>query len=104
MKEAVRFFDDMTISYTYENGWGFTNYFKGTLRITEVAARGILHEEMNIQELRDGIYMISWEDEERGFITQVIDIPNRKLMASVPIDGKVEIWSATITQFVKGKA
>lgn len=103
MTDAIKKFDGMSLSYTYENDWEFTNYFEGTTRITEVGARGILHETMAIEKLRDGIYMISWEDAEMGYITQVFDLPNKTMLASVPIEGKIEIWKAVVTQFVKGQ-
>lgn len=101
MTDALKKFNEMTLSYTYDNEWAFTNYFEGSTRITEVEVRGRLQETVAIEELRDEIYMISWEDAEMGYITQVVDLPNKRLLASVPIDGKLEIWPAVITQFEK---
>lgn len=104
MKDAVAKFNEMSLAYTYDNnGWAFTNYFEGTNRISELEVRGTLNETVAIEELRDEIYMITWEDEEMGYITQMIDLPNKKMIASIPIEGKLEIWPATITDFVKGR-
>jgi hypothetical protein len=47
----------MSLSYTYENnGWAFTNYFDGSIRITEMESRGTLREVVTIDELRDDIF------------------------------------------------
>ena len=104
MTDALSYFDQMSLSYTYENnGWSFTNFFDGHIRISEMESRGTLRETVTIEELRDEIYVITWEDEEMGPITQIVDFPNQRMLAAVPWEGKVEIWPAKITAFVKGR-
>ena len=104
MSDALSHFDKKSLSYTYENnGWEFTNYFQGNLRISEMESRGTLRENVAIEELRDGIYVIAWEDAEMGPITQIVDFPKELILAAVPWEGKVEIWPAKITAFVEGK-
>ncbi len=104
MTDALSRFNQMSLSYTYENnGWSFTNFFDGGIRISEMASRGTLRETITIEELRDEIYMITWEDEEMGVITQIVDLPKKRLLAAVPWEGKIEVWPATITAFVKGR-
>ena len=45
MKDAISIFDQMSLSYTYENnGWSFTNFFDGYMRISEMESRGTLRE------------------------------------------------------------
>jgi hypothetical protein len=74
----------MSLSYTYENnGWAFTNYFDGSIRITEMESRGTLREVVTIDELRDDIYLITWADEEMGPITQVVDFTPIEIEDSV---------------------
>lgn len=101
MTDAESHFNKKSFSYTYENnGWSFTNYFEGNIRISEMESRGTLRENVNIEELRDGIYVIAWEDEEMGPITQIIDFSKQQILAAVPWEGKVEIWPAKITAFI----
>lgn len=103
MTDATARFDQMSLSYTYENnGWSFTNFFEGNTRISEMASRGTLRETVSIEALRDEVYVIAWEDEEMGTITQVVDLPEQRILAAVPWDGKVEIWPAKITVFIEG--
>ena len=104
MTDAQAHFEKKSLSYTYENNdWSFTNYFEGNIRISEMEARGTLHESVIIEELRYEIYVITWEDEEMGPITQVIDFPQQRILAAVPWEGKIEIWPAKITAFVEGR-
>lgn len=104
MTDALSYFDKKSLSYTYNNnGWSFTNYFEGNIRISEMESRGTLRESIAIDELRDGIYVIAWEDAEMGPITQVVDFPKKRILAAVPWEGKVETWPATITAFVEGR-
>lgn len=104
MTAALSRFDQMSLSYTYENnGWAFTNYFDGSIRITEMESRGTLREVVTIDELRDDIYLITWADEEMGPITQVVDFKQERILAAVPWEGSVEIWPAKITAFVEGR-
>lgn len=101
MKDAVDFFDQKTFSYTYtNNNWSFTNYFEGVLRISDVGGdRGILRETVAIVESAPNIYVITWEDEQMGPITQVVDFNTNTLVAAIKIEGKMEIWPADITSF-----
>ena len=104
MSDALSHFDNKSLSYTYEtNGFDFTNYFDGDLRITETEARGTLRETVAIEKVRDEVYVISWLDAEVGLIVQVVDFPNQRLLASLSLEGKVEIWPAKLTGFVEGK-
>lgn len=104
MNKAVEFFNKMSLSYTYDNnGWSFTNYFDGTTRISELEARGTLHETVAIEQLRENVYVIAWEDEEMGPMSQLVDMEQEIILAAIPWEGKVEIWPAKITSFVKGK-
>ena len=104
MTDALAYFDKKSLSYTYENdGHSDTNYFEGNIRTTETESRGTLRENITIAGLRDGIYMISWQDAEMGLIAQVVDFPKKRIVAAVPVEGKVEIWHAKITAFVDGK-
>ena len=104
MKDAISVFDQKLLSYTYENnGWSFTNYFDGHIRISEVENRGILREIVTVTETSEGIYFLTWEDEEMGSLTQLIDIPKKRIFAAVPWDGKMEIWPGVISSFAEGK-
>lgn len=96
--------DKKSLSYTYENkSWSFTNYFEGKTRISEMESLSPLQETVSIEELRDGVYVIAWEDEEMGPITQLVDFPTQRILAAVPWEGKVEIWSTKITAFAERK-
>lgn len=97
--DALGVFDKKTISYTYENGWQFTNVFDGATRITDTDARGTLREHVEIRHIAAQTYCVGWTDDEMGPISQVIDLNARVLLAAVPIEGKIEMWTATITDF-----
>jgi hypothetical protein len=104
MKDAMSIFDQMSLSYTYENnGWSFTNFFDGYMRISEMESRGTLREIVTVVEISEGVYFLTWEDEEMGALTQLIDLPGNRIYASVPWNGKMEIWPGVITEFSKGK-
>lgn len=97
--DALYTFNGKTISYVYENDWAFTNVFDGSTRITKVEGRGTLREHIEIRAVAPNTYFIAWVDEEMGPITQLVDLTAQTLLASVPVDGKVEVWKATITAF-----
>ena len=97
--DALAVFDKKTISYTYENGWQFTNVFDGATRITDTEARGTLREHVEIRHIAGQTYYVGWTDEEMGPISQVIDLEAKVLLAAVPIEGKVEMWTASITAY-----
>lgn len=104
MKDAISIFDQKSLSYTYENnGWSFTNYFDGHTRISEMETRGTLRELVTVIEVSESVYFLTWEDEEMGALTQLIDLPKKRIYASVPWNGKMEIWPANITEFCDGK-
>lgn len=104
MNDAISVFDKKSLSYTYNNnGHSDTNYFDGHTRITEVEGRGTLHETVIVTEVSDGMYFLTWEDVEMGALTQLIDLTNKQIFVAVPWEGKMEIWTATITGFVEGK-
>ena len=100
MKNAISKFDKKTFTYTYtNNNWSFTNYFEGNLRISEVGERGTLRETVAICEYPDEVYVITWEDEEMGPITQVVNFKDNTLLCAVKWDGKMELWPGVITEF-----
>lgn len=79
-------FHEKTISYTYDNGWSFTNTFDGNIRISEVPGRGVLREQIEMAELRPNVYFASWIDDEMGPIAQVIDLETGTILAAIPTD------------------
>jgi len=83
--DPIAAFDGRTISYTYDNGWSFTNTFDGHLRRSSVP-RGNLEEIVQIAEVRDGLYFLSWIDDEMGLLAQVIDVHSGAVLATVPSD------------------
>ncbi len=85
MSDAISVFDGKSISYTYDNGWSFTNQFEGNLRISHVP-RGELREQVEIEQLREGLFFISWVDDEMGLLTQIIDFENNTVLAAIPTD------------------
>ena len=93
--------DGRTISYTYDNGWSFTNRFDGHLRISEVPVRGELREHIEIVQLRAGLFLASWIDDEMGLLAQIIDLENRTVLAAIPVDDDrgTEILSGSITAY-----
>lgn len=100
--DAIARFDGRTISYTYDNGWAFTNTFEGNLRITDTPRRGELREPVEIRELRPDVFLISWIDGEMGQIAQIVDLENGTLMATIPSEDDptaTEIITATIASF-----
>ena len=86
--DPITVFDGTSLSYTYDNGWSFTNSFEGHLRVTE-APRGVLREHIEVNKLRDDLYFISWVDDEMGLIGQVIDFENQTVIASIPVEGEL---------------
>lgn len=94
---AISDFDGTTISYTYENGWTFTNTFDGNDRQSNVP-RGGLHEHVEMVRLRDGLYFASWIDDEWGLLAQIIDFTTQTVLAAVPLDGspRTEILVGTL--------
>lgn len=98
ISEAIADFDGKTISYTYDNGWEFTNTFKGHIRHSSVP-RGALEEHVQVMRLRDGLYLASWIDDEMGLLAQIIDFESNTVLAAVPVDGelKTEILTGQLT-------
>ena len=97
--DPIANFDQKTISYTYDNGWSFTNTFAGHLRISEVEGRGELRERIEMVELRPGLFFASWIDDEMGLLAQTIDVTNGQVYAAIPADGDAgtEILRGTLT-------
>jgi hypothetical protein len=97
--DAIASFDNTTISYTYDNGRSFTNTFDGHTRISVVPRRGELREQVQMTELRPGLYLASWIDDEMGLLAQIIDLENDIVLAAIPVenDNGTEIISGTIT-------
>ncbi len=81
--DPITMFDGSSISYTYDNGWSFTNHFEGNLRISHVP-RGELREEVKIEQLREGLFFLSWVDDEMGLLGQIIDLETKTVLASIP--------------------
>ena len=84
---ALADFDGKSISYTYENGWSFTNTFDGSIRHSSVP-RGELHEHVEMARLRDGLYFVSWIDDEMGLLAQIIDFHAKTVLAATPVNGE----------------
>ena len=83
--DPISVFDGKTISYTYDNGWSFSNTFDGHLRISQVP-RGELREYVEMIELRDGLFFASWIDDEMGLLAQIIDFETDTVLAAIPVD------------------
>jgi phenolic acid decarboxylase len=103
--DAIASFDDTTISYTYDNGWSFTNTFDGHTRISVLPRRGEPREHVQMTELRPGVYRASWIDGEMGLLAQVIDLENHTVLAAIPVenDNGTEIINGTITSHNQGQ-
>ena len=84
--DPIARFDEKTISYTYDNGWSFTNTFDGNLRISQVPGRGVLREQIEMAELRPNLYFATWIDDEMGLIAQIIDLETGGILAAIPAD------------------
>ena len=100
--DPIARFDGKTISYTYDNGWDFTNDFEGNIRVTQSPRRGELREPVQIRELRPEVFLVSWIDAEMGLLAQIIDLENGTLLATIPSEGEpgaTEIITAEISSF-----
>ena len=100
--DAIARFDGKTISYTYDNGWDFTNTFEGSIRVTVSPRRGELREPVQIREIRSDVFLVSWIDAEMGLIAQIIDLENGTVLATIPSEddpNTTEIISAAISSF-----
>lgn len=87
-QNAIAEFDGRTISYTYDNGWSFTNTFRGNVRHSSVP-RGELAEQVEITRLRDELYVVSWIDDEMGLLAQILDFETNTVLAAVPVEGEL---------------
>ncbi|NND04487.1 MAG: hypothetical protein HKN91_17060 [Acidimicrobiia bacterium] len=97
-QDPIARFHKKTISYTYDNGWSFTNTFDGHTRVTEVPGRGVLNEQIEMTELRPDLYFAAWIDDEMGLIAQVIDLDNGTILAAIPDENSsTQILSGTLT-------
>ena len=95
-------FDGKTLSYTYDNGWAFTNTFENNIRVTDTPRRGVLREPVQIRELRPEVYLVSWIDGEMGQIAQIIDLEHGTVVATIPSEvdaDRTEIITAAISHF-----
>ena len=100
--DPIARFDGTTISYTYDNGWDFSNTFEGDIRVTVSPRRGELREPVQIRQLRPDVFLVSWIDGEMGLLAQVIDLEKRTVLAAIPSENdpnETEIISATISSF-----
>ena len=84
--DAIADFDGKTISYTYENGWSFTNTFEGNVRHSSVP-RGELHEIVEATRLREDLYLVTWIDDEMGLLAQIVDFEKNTVLAAIPVEG-----------------
>ena len=101
--DPIARFDGKTLSYTYDNGWDFSNTFEGNMRITMSPRRGELREPVQIRELRPDVFLVSWIDGEMGMLAQIIDLENGTVLATIPSEDEpntTEIISAAISSFV----
>ena len=75
--------------------------FDGHLPISEVPVRGELREHIEMVELRPGLSLASWIDDEMGLLAQIIDLDNRTVLAAIPAEGEqgTEMIRATITAY-----
>ena len=100
--DPIARFDGKTISYTYDNGWAFSNTFEGNIRVTDTPRRGELREPVQIRELRPDVFLVSWIDGEMGLLAQIIDLENETVLATIPSEDQpnsTEIITATISSF-----
>ena len=100
--DPITRFDGKTISYTYDNGWDFSNTFEGNIRITDSPRRGELREPVQIRELRPDLFLVSWIDGEMGMLAQIIDLENGTVLATIPSEEEpdnTEIIRAAISSF-----
>ena len=100
--DPITRFDGKSISYTYDNGWAFTNTFEGSIRITDTPRRGVLREPVQVRELRPDVFLVSWIDGEMGLLAQVIDLENGTVIAMIPSEEdstRTEVIVATISSF-----
>lgn len=97
--DPISVFDQTTLSYTYDNGWSFTNSFEGHLRVSEVP-RGVLREHVEVVQLREDLYFLSWVDDEMGLLAQTIDFATGKVVAAIPADDErgTEILTGHLTK------
>lgn len=70
----------------------------GHLRISFVP-RGELREHVEMAEIRDGLFFVSWIDDEMGLIAQIIDFGADTVLAAIPADGepKTKILTGRLT-------
>ena len=95
-QDPIARFDGKMISYSYDNGWSFTNTFDGNLRITETSGRGVLREHIEMAELRPDLYFAAWIGDEMGPIAQIIDLETGNILAAIAAGDAG-------TQILKGK-
>lgn len=97
-KDPISVFDGKSISYAYDNGWSFTNEFEGHLRVTH-APRGVLREHVEIVQLRENLYFLSWVDDEMGLLAQTLDLEAGLVCAAIPADDErgIQIIMGQIT-------
>ena len=101
--DPIARFDGKTISYTYDNGWDFSNSFEGNIRVTHTPRRGELREPVQMRELRPDVFLVSWIDGEMGMLAQIIDLENGTVLAAIPSEDEpntTEIIGAAISSFV----
>ena len=75
-------------------------YESGILRLAtspESPARRQSHVE--ITKLRDGLFFVSWIDDEMGLLSQIIDFETDTVLAAIPVDGepRTQILTGQIT-------
>lgn len=83
--DPISILDGKAISHTYDNGWSFTNDFEGHLRSSNVP-RGVLRAHVEMVELRDGLFFVSWLDDEVGRLARIIDLEADTVIAAIPVE------------------
>ncbi|NNE96812.1 MAG: hypothetical protein HKN24_12370 [Acidimicrobiales bacterium] len=97
--DPISVFDGKSISYTYDNGWSFTNTFDGHVRVSHVP-RGELREHVEMTQLREGLFFVSWIDDEMGLLAQIIDLEADTVLAAIPAGDELrtQVLTGRITE------
>lgn len=59
-----------------------------------------LREHVEMVQLRPGLFLVSWIDDEMGLLAQILDVETGSVLAAIPVEGtdRTEILQGTITQ------
>ncbi|MEV1082659.1 hypothetical protein AB0I98_31255 [Streptomyces sp. NPDC050211] len=53
---------------------------------------------LNLQEIREGVYLNSWTEASGATVTHLEDFENGKLYSNVTVDGKLHHFTGTIKE------